>query len=233
MDPNARYGNTDVEAAAHSFSELLQVMGRLRAPGGCPWDYEQTHDSLAKHLIEEAYETVDAISSHDVEGLEEELGDVLLQVVFHSEIASGEGTFQVRDVIDTLTHKLIVRHPHVFGDVEVSGPQEVVANWESLKSEHKQRRTIEDDMPAGLPSMLFAHKVYRRLSGVDRAHIPSRSRLDQLIGEDLDASVLGEILFELVGLADMQGIDPDRSLKEAATGHLRGNNQDRPDQGVM
>jgi tetrapyrrole methylase family protein/MazG family protein len=119
--------------AGPAFEKLVAIMARLRAPGGCPWDAEQTHQSLAVHLLEEAYETLDAIDSGNMHDLEEELGDLLLQVVFHAEIAAETGGFEIGDVVDGLVTKLVDRHPHVFGEVQVRGSADVVANWETLK----------------------------------------------------------------------------------------------------
>jgi XTP/dITP diphosphohydrolase len=115
--------------------DLVRVMARLRGPGGCPWDHEQTHRSLARHLLEETHEALDAIDTDDLELLREELGDVLLQVVFHAQIAADDRAWDVDDVADGITRKLIRRHPHVFGDVDVSGADEVLVNWERIKAE--------------------------------------------------------------------------------------------------
>ncbi len=120
----------------HTLLELVKVMSRLRGPGGCPWDAEQTHESLAKYLLDETYEVLEAIESGDAHHLAEELGDVLLQVVFHAQMGTDAGTFDIDDVATTLTQKLVRRHPHVFADVEVSGAEEVVANWDVIK-EHE------------------------------------------------------------------------------------------------
>ena len=114
--------------------DLVRVMARLRGPGGCPWDHEQTHASLARHLLEETHEVLEAIDLDDRERLREELGDVLLQVVFHAQMAADDGAWDVDDVAESIVRKLIRRHPHVFGDVEVSGPDEVLVNWERIKS---------------------------------------------------------------------------------------------------
>src|SRR5207245_5370492 len=117
--------------------DLLNVMERLRGPGGCPWDREQTHRSLARHLLEEAHETLEAIDSGDPDRLREELGDLLLQVVFHAEMAMQDGAFDIDDVAKGITTKLVRRHPHVFGDVEVGSAAEVLVNWEGIEAEEK------------------------------------------------------------------------------------------------
>ena len=136
---------------ASQLLRLLEVMDRLRSPGGCPWDAEQTHESLLKYLLEEAYEFIEAVESGDREAMREELGDVLLQVIFHARMAeeASEGSFNVEDVAKGVTDKLISRHPHVFGGVEVSGTDEVVQNWEKIKAAEKSRTSALDGVPVG------------------------------------------------------------------------------------
>lgn len=202
--------------AGASFARLVEIMARLRAPGGCPWDAEQTHESLAMHLLEEAHETMDAIDRGDSDGLAEELGDVLLQVVFHAEIAQETGRFDVVKVIDDLIAKLIARHPHVFGDKEVSGAAEVLANWEALKAEHKKRGALDDDLPGSLPALLLAHKAVRRLRGAGR---PFEVSADTLVAsarrytEDPDAEAFGDLVLQAVALAEGRGIDPEGAVR--------------------
>ena len=139
--------------------DLVRVMARLRGPGGCPWDLEQTHSSLAHHLLEETHEVLDAIDRGDRERLREELGDVLLQVVFHAQMAADDGAWDLDDVARGIVEKLIRRHPHVFGEVEVSGADEVLVNWERIKAEEKGPRALEDDIPETLPALARAAKV--------------------------------------------------------------------------
>jgi XTP/dITP diphosphohydrolase len=131
--------------------DLVRVMARLRGPGGCPWDHEQDHRTLARHLLEETYEVLDAIDAGDLDHLRDELGDVLLQVVFHAQMAAERGAWDIDAVAEGTVRKLIRRHPHVFGDVEVSGADEVLVNWERIKAEESGPRDIEDDIPAALP----------------------------------------------------------------------------------
>jgi MazG family protein len=207
------------ERAGVAFANLVTIMARLRAPGGCPWDAEQTHLSLAVHLVEEAHETLDAIDSGDMEHLKEELGDLLLQVVFHSEIAAEGDHFEVAGVIEDLVAKLVHRHPHVFGEVQVSGSAEVVANWEALKKKQKGRTNLSDGLPKGLPALIFAHKVIRRASGVGHELSPSAERLRQLAataGEGVSDESIGELLLEAVALAGEAGIDPEGALRRRA-----------------
>src|SRR5438876_7403154 len=135
--PAVPEGPVPSRAGGKRLLDLVRVMARLRGPGGCPWDLEQTHQSLARHLLEETHETLEAIDQGDPDRLREELGDVLLQVVFHAEMARQEGTFDVDDVAESITAKLIRRHPHVFGDVEVESTAEVLVNWERIKAEEK------------------------------------------------------------------------------------------------
>jgi XTP/dITP diphosphohydrolase len=202
--------------AGSAFAELVAVMARLRAPGGCPWDAEQDHRSLAVHLIEEAHETLEAIDSGNMPELAEELGDLLLQVVFHSEIAAEGGHFDVTEVIRGLVAKLYQRHPHVFGDVTVKDAAEVVANWEVLKKQQKGRSDAGEGLPKGLPALVLAHKALRRLSGVGRDYGPSVARLTDLaraMGSEITEGAVGDLLLEAVGLAGVAGVDPEGALR--------------------
>lgn len=204
------------ERAGPAFERLVAIMARLRAPGGCPWDAEQTHRSLAVHLLEEAYETLDAIDSGNMHDMAEELGDLLLQVVFHAEIAQETGQFEIGDVVDGLVKKLVDRHPHVFGEVEVAGSAEVVANWETLKKQQKGRTTLDEGLPKGLPALVYAHKVLRRASGVGHDFGASSGRLAQLsagMGDRVTEESVGDLLLEVVALAGSAGIDPEGALR--------------------
>lgn len=212
------------ERAGPAFSQLVAIMARLRAPGGCPWDAEQTHRSLAVHLVEEAHETLDAIDSGNMHDLREELGDLLLQVVFHSEIAAEGEHFDVADVVDELVDKLIRRHPHVFGEVEVSGAAEVVVNWEVLKREQKGRTSLEEGLPKGLPALIHAHKAIRRASGVGFEVPSSPARLPKLAAAAADEAseeTIGALLMETVVLAGEAGVDPEGALRRKANDLLR------------
>jgi XTP/dITP diphosphohydrolase len=207
------------ERAGSAFSNLVAIMARLRAPGGCPWDAEQTHQSLAVHLVEEAHETLEAIDSGDMHHLKEELGDLLLQVVFHSEIAAEGDHFDVADVVDELVEKLIRRHPHVFGEVEVSGAAEVVANWEVLKRDQKGRTSLSEGLPKGLPALIHAHKVIRRASGAGYEVASSPEHLEELVAAVVrrpsDESI-GELLLHAVALSGEVGVDPEGALRRRA-----------------
>lgn len=188
-------------------ARAVRVMDRLRSPGGCPWDAEQTHASLAKYLIEEAYEAVDAIDGSDREHLKEELGDVLLQVLFHSRIAQEQPDgFDIDDVADTLCDKLERRHPHVFADVEVSGADEVNANWEQIKAAEKQRSGPYDGIVWSAPALSVAAAVVRRER---RAGTPL-----QLAPGDAEQQVAQQLL-EVVRRAADLGVDPETALRSA------------------
>ena len=149
-------------AATRAFAELVETIRRLRAPGGCPWDREQTPASLKPFIIEESYEVIDAIDGGDPAAIREELGDLLLQIMLQAQIASEDGRFDIADVVRGLTEKMIGRHPHVFGDTAVSGSGEVLVNWEKLKREEKRGRGLFDGLPAELPGLLRAARFLCR-----------------------------------------------------------------------
>jgi len=198
--------------------DLVDVMDRLRAPGGCPWDARQTHESLVEYLIEEAYETVEAIEEKDGSALREELGDLLLQVVFHARIAmeAGDDGFDIDDVADGIITKLIARHPHVFGNVTADTPEQVEANWHALKAKEKGRESVTDGIPTALPSLVYAGKVISRSAGL-------ADRLPPLPGADESAQIgvmseehLGELILALVAAGREQGIDAETAVRAAA-----------------
>jgi tetrapyrrole methylase family protein/MazG family protein len=204
-------------------------MHRLRGPDGCPWDLEQTHASLGRHLLEEAHETLEAIDSGDPERLRDELGDLLLQVVFHAEMARQEGTFDVDDVAEGIVQKLIRRHPHVFGDVEVESAAEVLVNWERIKTEEKGEHPLDEDIPASLPALARAAKVKRRAAGtgfdwrtLEGAVAKVREELEELereLGEDSPPDrveeELGDLLFAGAALGRRIDVDPETALRKA------------------
>src|SRR5437868_3213781 len=153
------------------FERAVSIMARLRAPGGCPWDREQTFDSIKPYTLEETYEVLEAIDARDWDELPAELGDLLLQVLFYSEMAREDGKFAIDDVLDRLAEKLISRHPHVFGDVKADTPQEVLRNWEALKKEEKREKKKEhesvlDGISSAMPALMEAHKVSSRAANV-------------------------------------------------------------------
>lgn len=189
--------------------DLVTVMDRLRRE--CPWDQEQTHESLVRYLVEEAYETIEAIETGDRDHVREELGDLLLQVVFHSRIASEDADqpFDVDDVAGQIVEKLIRRHPHVFADVEVSSAQDVNANWETIKAAEKARTSAVDDIPPGLPALAWADKVIGRTIKAEGAAVsvpvPEQPAYT--------AETLGEVLFALVAAARAGGLDAEQALR--------------------
>jgi tetrapyrrole methylase family protein/MazG family protein len=211
-------------ASGERLLELVRVMARLRGPGGCPWDAEQTHQTLARHLLEETHELIEAIDADDSDAIRDELGDVLLQVVFHAEIAEEEGRWDIDDVAQRLTEKLIRRHPHVFGSVEVSGSEEVLVNWERLKAEESgERKGVEDDIPVSLPALARAAKVQRRAAGwgfewrsLDSAMTALREEVDELdaAADPADAEgEVGDVLFAAVAVARRLGVDAESALR--------------------
>jgi tetrapyrrole methylase family protein/MazG family protein len=205
--------------------DLVRVMARLRGPGGCPWDAEQTHRTLARHLLEETHELLEAIDADDDDAIREELGDVLLQVVFHAQMAADDGRWDIDDVAEGLVRKLIHRHPHVFGEVEVAGADEVLVNWEKLKAEEAgERPAVDDDIPVSLPSLARAAKVQRRAAGwgfewrsVDGAVGALREEVDELAATTGDAEhaeeEVGDVLFATVALARKLGVDAESALR--------------------
>lgn len=196
-----------------ALDELVAVMARLRGPGGCPWDGEQTHASLAPYAIEEAHELVEAIEAGDDEHLREELGDVLLQVVFHADIARAEGRFDLDDIARSLTEKLRRRHPHVFADVAVDGVGDVVANWDAIKrAEKPERGSALDGIPASLPALARAEKTIRRAGRAGLA-LPAETAADASAPETEDE--LGRALLALVRGAADRGLDAERALRTA------------------
>ena len=219
------------------FDRLIEILERLRGPGGCPWDAEQDHRSISRCMIEEAYELVDAIDGDDVQHLREELGDVLLQVVFHSTVAKEAGEFTIKEVIDGLCAKLIHRHPHVFGEVSVSSSKEVLRNWERLKKKEKgkaHRQSILDGIPQTLPSLLYARKIQSAVSRVgfdwqDASGVVEKIReeADELLqamksgSRELVEEEIGDLLFSIVNLARFNNTDPEAALRRTNRKFIR------------
>jgi tetrapyrrole methylase family protein/MazG family protein/ATP diphosphatase len=206
---------------------LVEIMQRLLAPGGCPWDREQTLESLRSYVIEEAHEVVDAIDRGAPEDLREELGDLLLQIVFQAELARAQGWFGPDDVVAAICEKLIRRHPHVFADAQVSGSKEVLTNWEIIKAQEKRGRGALDGVPLTLPSLLRALRVSEKAARVGFDWPDGQGARDKLAEElgELDTAVaegdrgasqreLGDVLFALVNYARKLELDPDAALRE-------------------
>lgn len=212
------------EAAERSLAGLRHLVHRLRAPGGCPWDRKQTHRSLAKYVLEEAYEVVDAIEHHGPAELSEELGDLLLQVFLQSELAEEAGHFSLNDVVEKLTTKLIRRHPHVFGDVEVGGAADVEVNWEALKKAEKgERVSALDGVPRSLPALAMAAELQKRMRKTG-FEWPNRQGAEEKLAEELGelrdaptpeaaAAELGDVLFVLTELAHWYGANAEEALR--------------------
>jgi XTP/dITP diphosphohydrolase len=202
--------------------EAVRVMDRLRSPGGCPWDAEQTHSSLAPYLLEEAYETLEAIEATDLPALREELGDLLLQVLFHARLAEEAEPgrrFDIDDVAGDLVGKLTRRHPHVFGDVAADTAEQVASNWEDIKRAEKRRESATDGIPFGQPALSLAAKLVSR---------SQRAGLDVPLPA---GDGIGERLLALVGEAVQAGLDPELELRRAARDYrdaIRRQEQDEP-----
>ena len=222
------------------FEDLVAVQARLRAPGGCPWDREQTHLTLRTYLIEEAYEVLDAIETGSPQELTEELGDLLLQVLFHADLARETGAFDISDVITGIHDKMVRRHPHVFGDVKAETSGEVLKNWAQLKAKEKQELSREgasaqnpvpsalDGVPRNLPALLEAYQMTRRAAqvGFDWERVEGIfEKLEEETAElraELAASnrraaeeEVGDLLFSVVNLARFLGLDPEVTLKHS------------------
>lgn len=215
-----------------SLAELQRIMTRLRAEGGCPWDREQTHQSLKPYLIEECYELLEALDQGEDHEICEELGDVLLQVVFHAEIAREEDRFDLQQVAHILNEKLIRRHPHVFGAEEVADADGVVRQWEEIKKSEKQARghqqpSVLDGVPQHFPALLQAHKLQKRAAKVGfdwpdpagpfakiREEIAELEAAHQAGDQTEIAAELGDLLFALVNLSRHLGVEPEGALRD-------------------
>ena len=213
------------------FEELVRIMKTLHGPDGCPWDREQTHESLKPYLIEEAYEAIEAIDSGSDEHLAEELGDVLLQVVFHAEIADHEGRFTIEDVLRTIIEKLKRRHPHVFGDAVVDDSRQVIKNWEEIKRKEKRDKpeggSVLDGLPKNLPALIKARRIQEKVSRVgfdwerteevmlkveeELRELKEASRIDD---KDAMEEELGDLLFAVANLARFVSLCPEDALRK-------------------
>ncbi len=207
-----------------AIDELKATMARLRGPGGCPWDQEQTHASLVRCLIDEASELIDTIDRGDYPHMREELGDVLIQVVFHACLAEEKGQFNFEDVAHDINEKLIRRHPHVFGAGKLETSEQVIAKWEEIKATEKKNgpaRTADQvfkDLPPRLPALMFAEAVWKQ---IEKNELPSDGIVDaaqvKAVGQHLDEARLGRMLFELTAAARTKGLDPEEALRRHAT----------------
>ena len=218
-----------LEKGKYDFNDLVKIVKILRGEGGCPWDREQTHKSIRDDLIEETYEVIEAIDTEDPELLREELGDVLLQIVFHAGIETDEGNFDINDVCDEICKKMIYRHPHVFADTVADTSEEVLKNWESLKSDEKQRKTVTDKLhaiPKQLPALMRASKVGKKASCFDFPDVNSilskvkeeLCELDEAIAENSCDNIYeeaGDLLLSVTSLCRLLNVNAERALNSA------------------
>ena len=190
---------------------LVGVMDRLRSPGGCPWDAEQTHESLVKYLLEESYEFIDSVEAKDREGMREELGDVLLQVYFHSRIAEDHPTdpFSIEDVARSITDKLIRRHPHVFEGLQVSGTEEIIENWEEIKAREKGRTSALDGVALAQPALPLVEKLLYRAEKYKVNVELTKYQSDKPATQES----VGEALASIIAWARDNEIDPENALR--------------------
>jgi len=211
------------------FDLAMGIMRRLRGPGGCPWDAEQSHDSLKRYLIEECYEVIEAIDRNDDSLLREELGDLLLQPLFHAAIAEERGAFTIDDVLETLSDKLVRRHPHVFGDQEIRTSDEQVANWEKIKKQEKgeERKSALSGVPPQMPALMKAQKITEKAArvGFDWEHadqvyakvLEELRELEETMAtrdqERMEAE-LGDLLFAIVNLGRFLSVNPEEALRK-------------------
>ena len=211
---------------SQNFDDLVGVVETLLAPGGCPWDREQTHSTLRKYLLEETYELIEAVDADDPKAMTEELGDLLVHVLFHAEMAKAAGEFELGDIIHSAASKMIGRHPHVFGDAEAETAEDVLKNWDQLKREEKGGvRRIADAVPKTMPALSYAAELQNR---VERAkvdwRVTSESRLPTNLVKTVNATIdqsgqeqfVGEFLFETIADLRKLGVDPETALKRYA-----------------
>lgn len=221
----------DPRSAGEKFARLVEIMARLRSPEGCPWDRRQTFDSLKPYLLEETYEALDAVDRGDWQGLAEELGDLLLEVAFFSQIAAERGLFTIEQALDAIIGKLIRRHPHVFGDAAASTPEEVKQRWDQIKADERRERGrtgegLLDSVPRALPALVEAAQISSRAAAVgfdwqDADQV--LEKLDEELAElaaarrssssDRLADEIGDLLFTLVNVARFLGVDPEQALR--------------------
>ena len=219
----------------YNFNDLLRIMEILRAPDGCMWDREQDHQSIRRNFIEETYEVCEAIDEQDPEHLKEELGDVLLQVVFHTEMEKEKGVFDIGDVADGICKKLIYRHPHIFGTVEVGSSEEILRNWDELKRKEKHQKSDTDTLASvakSLPGLIRAEKLQKKAAKVGFDWENAQGALEKA-GEELDEvkraiagdgdpeEEIGDLLFAAVNVARHLKVDPERAMEKTCNKFIR------------
>lgn len=213
----------------HNFQELVDIVAALRdKESGCPWDIKQTKESLVPNFIEELYEAVEAIEEKDADSLQEELGDLLLHIVFQAQIAREEGSFNIADVLQSICDKLVRRHPHVFGDIDIRDAEGVKMNWERIKKKEKtERESVLDGVPRALPALIQAHRIQEKAASVGfdwpdlkpvlaKIEEEHEELLEALTSRDEDAITeeLGDYIFSIVNLSRKLGIDAEAALKQ-------------------
>jgi len=220
-----------------AFDKLVEVVAALREKNGCPWDKEQTHSTLKSSLLEETYEVIEAIDADDSAKLQEELGDLLMQVMLHAQIAQDENKFNIGDVIRTITEKLIRRHPHVFGDVQVEDAAQVLSNWEAIKQSEKksqERESLLDGIPTQFPSLMRARKIQSKASRVGFDWKQSEDVLPKIEEEfeelrdsmksseqaDIEMEI-GDLLFSIVNLSRFLNVEPEDALRKVNEKFIR------------
>ncbi len=219
------------------FEELVKIMARLRSKKGCPWDREQTHQTLRPYLIEEAYEVLDALDNGGDDDFKDELGDLLLQVVFHAQIAAEEKRFDVQDVARSINDKLVRRHPHVFGDIRADTADEVLTNWEKIKREEKGdqgRKSVLDGLPSSMPALLHAYRIQEKVARVNFDWDDVKEvlqKVDEEIQELKNAlehgdktsieDEMGDLLFSLVNLSRHLNVPPEDALRRSNDKFMR------------
>jgi len=210
------------------FQQLVDIMAMLRSENGCPWDREQTHESLSRHALEEVYEVIETIDNGELENLAEELGDLVLQVVFHAQIAREENRFDINDVLDSIINKLVRRHPHVFGDEEIDSVEEQTRAWEKTKLNKEGKKSAVDGVPKQLPALLRAHRMQGKAAavGFDWQHIePVWEKIYEELNELQNAreqgeqraieEEMGDVLFSLVNVSRFLNVEPEQALRNA------------------
>jgi tetrapyrrole methylase family protein / MazG family protein len=218
--------NILAEEYKQEFSRLVEIIAKLRGPDGCPWDKKQTHSSLREFLLEESYEVLDALDEEDALKLRQELGDLMLQIILHAQIASEKGEFNLAEVLNEINTKLIRRHPHIFGDVKVNSAEDVSQNWEAIKKAERHPETsILESVPKQMPALAYSQDIQRRVAqiGFDWENIDGV--IDKLVEEveelkhtenhEQRVDEFGDILFTLVNVARRLEVDPETSLRQA------------------
>ncbi len=218
----------------YSFEDLLDIVQKLRGEGGCPWDIEQTHQSIKKNLIEEGYELIEAIDAEDFEKMADESGDVLLQVVFHAQIGAENGKYNIDDVTDAICRKLIHRHPHVFGDADLKDSEAVLKTWNQIKRDDRGQQTVAEDMEGVskyLPALMRAEKIQGKAEksgyvfnepSVSAENICGMiSVMSGCVDEAAAEKYVGKMLFELVSVAKAMGVEPEIALNKHLDSFVR------------